>query len=71
MAEHEITVTIRTDEEYTALQELARRQWRDETQQLNTEVERVLLQLVKSANAATQPERQIIRRGPRAATQAA
>lgn len=42
MAEHTITVTIRTDAEYEQLQKRAYKQRRDETQQLNTEVERLL-----------------------------
>lgn len=42
MAEHDITVTILTDVEYQELQKRAKKQRRDETQQLNTEVERLL-----------------------------
>lgn len=53
MAEHEITVTILTDAEYQELQKRAKKQRRDETQQLNTEVERILTPKITRAMGGT------------------
>lgn len=58
MAEHTITVTIRTDAEYETLERRAAKQWRDATQQLSAEVERLLAPKVE--RKAT-----VQRRGPR------
>jgi riboflavin synthase len=64
MTEHQITVTIRTDEEYAALHTQAFMAWRTEEQQLNAEVERLLKPKVERKQNGTG-------RGGRRAQQAA